>query len=591
MKKIVFLIVFLVLSAPIAWALMLQDNEKIACEKLLRLAEGKQIDKVYDMCSFNDEGVAWYQWAPQMSAEENKKALYELCRRHPTHQYAHLYCQKSADLGYLPALYWLAKEAEGKGDKELYQKYLEQIVEKNTLQGRRRLITTEDFIIRQAHEDLSKIYLELKNDEIRAKGIRYLQMAADSGSPVAAHTLGVLLYWNPSRQQQNFSKRYLWKAISLGCPAAEEDLGLMNYLEHRQIDPNDAKEAIESHLYTCQQSSSSSSTNWNQILKVEDCACKEVMEWFSRQRRKPFMISYLFDGNAVLKDPEGREYSVTKGDKVGDGFVVEDVRSGVVIVRKTNERYVLYYRADAQCVELCANPNVIPKRLVKDIPPYELNFTDEECQNLARSIENLNNPLAAFRGLPECQLQDWEKWGEQALAENRNKHLFLLANYEASNYIPATVTLAEKLIDDGIAENAGIIEKLLTKATQDNTVDELSEIKKEQAYCLLTKVYMEAQLYQKAFSTAKEGFEKGYPESTNMLGVLYAKGLGVEKDLDKAGELFLKAERDAFVPFIEARQNYLTSKSDKEKMEFEYGQCQNIVNPPSVSVEKLLELY
>ena len=98
-------------------------------------------------------------------------------------------------------------------------------------------------------------------------------------------------------------------------------------------------------------------------------------------------------------------------------------------------------------------------------------------------------------------------------------------------------------------------------------------------------------LYQKAFSTAKEGFEKGYPESTNMLGVLYAKGLGVEKDLDKAGELFLKAERDAFVPFIEARQNYLTSKSGKEKMEFEYGQCQNIVNPPSVSVEKLLELY
>ena len=590
MKKIIFLFMLLTFSVPTVYAFMLQEDEKNACEKLLRLAEGKQIEKVYDMCSFNDEGAAWYQWAPLRSSEENKKALYELCRRHPTHQYAHLYCQKSADLGYLPALYWLAKEAEGKGDKELYQKYLEQIVSERTLRGKRRLITTEDFIVRQAHEDLSQVYLETKNDELRAKGIRYLQMAADAGSPVAAHTLGVLLYWNPSRQQQNFSKRYLWKAISLGCPAAEENLGLMNYLEHKQIDPNDAKEAIESRLFTCQQSAPSE-TNWDQILRVEDCACPEVMEWFSKQQKKPFMISYLFDGNAILKDPMGQEYSVTKGDKVGDGFVVEDVRSNVVIVRKTNERYVLYYRSDAQCVELCANPNVIPKRLVKDIPPYELKFTDDECLNLARGIENLNNPMAAFRGLPECQLQDWEKWGEQALAENRNKHLFLLANYEASNYIPAAVAWAERLIAEGVGENAGTIERLLTNATQSDTVDELSEIKKEQAFCLLTKVYMEAQLYQKAFASAKDGYEKGYPESTNMLGVLYAKGLGVEKDLDKAGELFLEAEQEAFVPFIEARQNYLKSKSDKEPREFEYGQCQNIVNPPAVSVEKLLELY
>ena len=41
--------------------------------------------------------------------------------------------------------------------------------------------------------------------------------------------------------------------------------------------------------------------------------------------------------------------------------------------------------------------------------------------------------------------------------------------------------------------------------------------------------------------------------------------------------------------FVDARQNYQNLKD--EKAEFMYGQCQNIAQPQTVSVEKLLELY
>ena len=590
MKKIGFCFLLVMLCAFNTYAKMLPENEKVACEKLLQLAENKQIDGVYELCGFNDEGAAWYQWAPLMSANENRKALYELCKRYPTHDYSHLYCQKSADLEYIPAFYRLAKDAEEKKENGLYREYLEQIAEKNDIGNKKRLITEEDFVTRQVYEDLAKLYLADSDDKEREKGLRYLQIAADLGSPSAAHTLGVLLYWNPAPEQQALSKKYLWKAILSGCPAAEENLGLMGYLEQGRLYLEDAKEAIESRLYTCQ-SKQSPTASWDKILKVEDCACPEVLDWFKRQQKKPFLVIRLTDEEAVLKDPNGNTYLVRKGDKVVNGFVVEDVRSSAVIVRRPNERYVLQYRSDTQCVDLCFNPNVIPKHYVKDLPAYELSFTQEECENLAAGIESLNNPMAAFRGLPECQLQDWARWGETALNENRNKHLFLLANYEKSDYIPAFVVQAEQMIGDGISKHAGEVEKLLTKAIQGKVVDELSAIKKEQAYCLLTKLYMDAKLFKKANSLAKSGVDEKYPQSANMLAVLYANGLGVEKDLEKAKELFLQADEFSTTPFIEARQNYQNLETEENATEFVYGQCQNIVHPKAVSVEKILELY
>ena len=587
MKKTAFLFLLLVLCAVNVHARMLNESEKAACEKLLKLSESKQMDNVYDLCGFNDEDAAWYQWAPQMSADKNGKALYELCRRHPTHDYAPLYCQKSADLGYIPALYWLAKKAEERKELGLYQNYLERIIEENDIKDKNRLIMQKDFVVRNAFEDLAKIYLKSAKSDEREKGLNYLRISADKGSPSAAHSLGILLYWNPAPEQQAFSKKYLWKSILLGCPAAEENLGLIKLLEQKHLYSDDAKEAIGNHLYTCQPTPKS--TEQKKFLKVEDCACQDVMDWFRRQQRKPFVVVELSGEKAVLKDAIGNEYFVAKGDKVADGFVVEDVRSSAVIIRKPNERYVLNYRTDTACVELCVDPNVIPKRLVKDLPPYELEFTQEECQNLSDGIEDLNNPMGAFRGLPECQLQDWKRWGEQALKGNKKKHLFLLANYEKSDYLPSLVVQAEYLMKKSVAENAGAIERLLTQAIKEKAVDELSDIKKEQAYCLLSKLYMDAKLFKRARAVALDGVNKGYAESANMLGVLYANGWGIKKNLDKAKELFLKADEFSATPFVDARQNYQSLSS--EKPEFVYGQCQNIDQPQPVSVEKLLELY
>lgn len=586
MKKTIFLFLLLVLVAPSTYARMLRDDELVACEKLLALAENKQMDSVYDLCGFNDEEAAWYQWAPKMSENENKKALYELCRRHPVNDYAQLYCQKSADLGYAPAFYWLAKKAQGNDYLGLYQSYLEQIVDQNDIKNKNRLSTQNDFTARQAYEELAKIYLSSSDNKDKEKGLSYLQIAADKGSPSAAHTLGGLLYWNMAPEQQAFSKKYLWKAILSGCPAAEENLGLMNLMEQKHLYLDDARQAIESRLYTCQ-ATQSVSDGQNKFLKAEECACSDVLDWFKRQQKKPYMVIQLLGDKAILKDILGNEYTVSKGDKITEGFVVEDVRSSAVIVRRPRERYVLNYRTDTACVDLCLNPDVIPTRLVKDLPPYELKFTPDECQNLAASIENLNNPMAPFRGLPECQLQDWKRWGEQALKENRNKHLFLLANYEESDYIPSFVVRAEYLIRKGAPEKE--IEALLNKAIQAKVTDELSDVKQEQAYCLLTKMYMDAKLYKKANVLAEKGLKKGYSQSANMLAVLYANGWGVKKDLDKAKELFLKADEFSDIPFVDARQNYRNLKD--EKPEFVYGRCQNIEQPENVSIEKLLELY
>ena len=110
MKKILFIcLVLIVFTVPVK-AKNLTNLEKQRCERLLEIAEEKQLDEVYDSCGFDDETLAWYEWAPFASAKGYKKALYELCSRYPQHEYAELYCQKSADLNYAPAYFKLAYE-------------------------------------------------------------------------------------------------------------------------------------------------------------------------------------------------------------------------------------------------------------------------------------------------------------------------------------------------------------------------------------------------------------------------------------------------------------------------------------------------
>ena len=77
----------------------------------------------------------------------------------------------------------------------------------------------------------------------------------------------------------------------------------------------------------------------------------------------------------------------------------------------------------------------------------------------------------------------------------------------------------------------------------------------------------------KALSVAAAGAALGYPRSLNMLGVLYAAGLGVVADQDRAKTLFLKADEMSDAPYLEARQNYQLIIQGGDLSHLSYGQC------------------
>ena len=573
-----------------AQSAVLNATDKQNCLKLLELAEEKQIDSVYDFCGFDDETIAWYEWAPFVSAQGYKKALYELCRRYPEHDYSGLYCQKSADLKYAPAFLRLAENAQEQGQMHLYENHLNSVIQLNDIKGKIKLTTEADFAGRQAYEKLAEIYYKKGDIASKEKALQYWQVSADAGSASASHSLGVALSWNKDPKQQALSEKYLWKAILMGCPAAEENLGLINYLNDGRLYQKDAQNEIEKRMFTCQASEKSGK---KLFLDAKDCDCPQVLSWYESQKDKPFIITQIFPDRALLKDKNGFERSVAKGDKVSDGFVVEDIRATAVIVRRVNERHVLLYRDDVACAELCVNPNVIPKRYVSQLPPYTLEFTDAECYQLAKGIENLNNPMSPFKGLPECQLQDWQKWGNSALNEKRNKHLFLLANYEQSNYIPAKVNFAEMLISLADKKYEEKIEALFKDIARLEATDTLSLAKKEQAFCLAGQMYINEPFKNDAlaFNWAKAGADEGYAYSVNMLGVLYAIGFGIPADKQKAMDLFKLANEFSDTPFVDALKNYQILKNEAGLNNLQYGNCADIVQKNQIDISELLKVY
>lgn len=571
MKKICsFLLFSIVLMSSFSAQAALSEGVKKECEKLLDLAERKQMEWVYPYCGFNDNLIAWNEWAPYVTQHKYAKAMFYLCSQSTENDYSGIYCERSASLGYLPAQYVVAQGALNEGSLSLYERSLKKIIAAHDIKDKLELTTLEDKTVLKAYTDLGFFYLN-QNQVVEA--IQYLTVAADAGDVDAAHALATLYFWSANEQEQDLSVKYLWKAISLGCPAAEADFGLLLYLDQKKASPLDVKDIMFKRLQSCQLPTHIYQT----VQNVNDCDCPEVLSWYQSQRTKPFIVVKIDDDLATLQDENGTQYDVRKADKVTDGFVVEDVRASAVIVRRVNERHVLLYRENQICVQLCQNPNVLIKEQLDNLSPYQLRFTQDECQNLAMSIETLNNPMEPFKGLPECQLQDWKTWGESALRGKRNKHLFLLANYDRSNYIPSFVANAaiSAVYDNPKAKQLTILR--LAQAIKMKPTDALSRQKHEEAYCKLATLYLnafeEAPEANKALSVAAAGAALGYPRSLNMLGVLYAAGLGVVADQDRAKTLFLKADEMSDVPYLEARQNYQLIMQGGDLSHLSYGQC------------------
>ena len=120
--------------------------------------------------------------------------------------------------------------------------------------------------------------------------------------------------------------------------------------------------------------------------------------------------------------------------------------------------------------------------------------------------------------------------------------------------------------------------------------DALSLMMKEKASCIRSKMYVDGPFVdaQMAHHVAKNGSDEGYIHSINMLGVLYAKGYGVQQDFEKAKELFELANEISVTPFMDALENLYILKNGLDLKDLKYGNCDEISNPTQLDLQQLL---
>ncbi len=563
--------------------------QKDRCRDLIKIAENKEMDWIYDMCGFDDEVEAWQNWAPFLTKNNYKKGMYILCQKYPTHEYSSLYCEKAAQAGYIPAVYEIAQEFKHKEDYQKYIENLQKIVDKIHLSDKLILKTPEEKIALKAYQELGFSFLNGKWVEKNLeKALQYLKTAADLGNVEAAHAVAILLYLNGGDNQKALADSYWWKAIMKGCPAAEETYGVLSLYLSSKLSPEKMKEKFQEKMYSCEASDPPKS---NYTKSIQMCDCPGVLAWNKSQADKPYVILSISSKNAVLQDKNGDEETVTPMELTSAGYFVREIRPSAVILTKGPERYVLLKSPDRECLDICQNPNLVQTR--SDNVRYSLQFTPEVCRKIAGNVEMLEDPSIDFKGLKECSLKNWSTWGQWALNNKKNKLLYLLGNYQQSDYIPSQMEEIERYYNSRSVGDDILVKNLFTYISTQKPVDKLSFEKKEQAFCIRSYYYMtgDTKNDELAFSWAKAGADLGYPYSMNMLGILYATGTGVQKDTEKAAQYFLKADEIMSYPFVDARYNYNILKSNTLFDAFRLGKCREIIEPVYPSEEEVVRLY
>ena len=173
---------------------------------------------VYDLCGFNDPDVAWTKWSGLASQKHWKKALYQLCIRYPAHEYSGLYCEKSANLGYGPALAVMGHRAMDEGLGDLAVQYYTRALQSKELSDEQE---------GEVAEQLGLYYMEQNSNHYApSKAVAFFENAARRSSPLANNILGVLSYTGDLGVTVDAKKafEYFWRAALLGCPMAEENI-------------------------------------------------------------------------------------------------------------------------------------------------------------------------------------------------------------------------------------------------------------------------------------------------------------------------------------------------------------------------------
>ncbi len=364
------------------------------CEDKITRAETAGETSVYDECGFNDIETAWNKWAGWVSQKQYKRALYELCVRYPDHPYSDLYCEKSANLGYGPAI------AE-QGHRLMAQNFSKLAVEHYTRALQTRSLSDEQE--GKVAEQLGLYHLdELGGAYAPAKGIAFLDEASKKRSAAANNMLGYLSYSGEFgvRKSEKESFKYIWRAILLGCPAAEENLGLFHLGKSKKLTYQTVVKYMRASAFSCQPTSP---VNTQSLVKPAGCVCEEAFEIQERHKNKPYYLTAVMGDTASLRDTSGATHSVQLKQKLSDGYFVTDIRPTAVILEKAGVRMVLNLVRNMDCLDFCEKMR-LTDGTVEDvkIKPYRLSFTPQECQHLMHYAPLLVDVSKPYVGKTEC---------------------------------------------------------------------------------------------------------------------------------------------------------------------------------------------
>lgn len=371
------------------------------CEEMLVRAETEPDATVYDSCGFNDELRAWNTWAPFASSRQLKIALFELCHRYPEHTYHELYCDKSAQLDYAPALMEMGFIKLKADDVPAAQQYFTRALKTGNL-------TAEDS--GRISAALGLLYTTENSPYYQPEvGLALLSTAATARSAEANNALGYYYFAGKHGLKQNMQEALtsFWRAILLGCPAAEENLGAFHLARQNKVTEADALNYIRPQALTCQPAAKKAVPA---PTFRPNCPCDEIRRQDSVFKSKKYLyITYLPEEvGAVVRDLQGKEYPVKVGTFLPDGSFVSEIHPRALALQRDNTRILLNRYHTGECVTYCLQPQKITPPSVH-IMPYRLQFTPQECADITYYAEHLVDTSLPYTGKEECAPPDPQK--------------------------------------------------------------------------------------------------------------------------------------------------------------------------------------
>lgn len=583
------------------------------CEKLIILAENKDMDWVYRACGFQDKKKIENKWELFARRSNLKKALFNICLQDINNDFYFLNCRKAADLGSREALKFMADRQYDNGYyKEAYDLYLK-AVSGNELLKRGFILSSEDKLVIDSYYRLAVILLQGEGidrppEETEKEAFNHLQNAVRFGHKEASKIYGLYTLLGLSGQHPKDiteGQRYLFRAVLKGCPLAQEALAYPYLIKAQKITSEELADRLSDSLFTCSASFFSQEHDNGRLSDTyvqktqEQCDCASLQQTYRQEARKPYRIISIQGQKAVLDASFGQEILAEVGTKLPDGFEVMEIRSQAVIVQKPGDRQVLLLNPNQECLDVCfENLGLIHlPTFVSAQTPYQIRFTPFECRQLAYYANEFISGDEDFFGKKECRFDDPQVWSDYFKEQNYQKMLYLV-NKSEGNYPSAVLNRAEEIYETDFPRREKEFSALVTQAAEETPLDRQAHFDQAEAYCLNGMMQMINQPTQNeaeaAYEWNRQGLQKGFPHSINLIGIQYAKGLGVEQDLQMAKQLFKTADDLYKAPFFAARHNLNILEKGGSLDDLDYGKCADYGQPQTLDetyFKKIKEIY